>query len=113
MLADVPLSFNSRDNAQNAIDDWVRRQQPRQTALAIAEFERDHLRWFEEEYGRLLVQFEVAFDHLVAVIEQVNYIDRAAWPEHRVLQYVLLSHNLKPFVSMIDRFSRGYYEDSV
>jgi hypothetical protein len=113
-LAAVPLSFNSRADAQNAIDDWVRRHQPRQTALDLAEFERDHhLRWFGEEYGRLLVQFEVAFDQLVAVVEQVNYIDRASWPQHRVLQYVLLSHNLKPFVSMVDRFSRRYYEDSV
>lgn len=109
----VPLSFNSRDEAQEALDDWVRGHQPPQTAVDLAEFEREHLLWFGQEYGRLIAYFDVAFDQLVAVVEQVNFIDRSSWPPNRALQYMLLSHNLTPFVSMVDRFSRGYYEDSV
>ena len=108
----MPLAFESHEDAQAAVDDWVLRNSPSLTADDLARCERDHLQVFGERYGRLHAQFDVAFDQLVGAIEQVNYVDQRAWPPHRALQYILLSHNLKAFISAMDRLSRGYYEDS-
>ena len=108
----MPLAFDSPDAAQEAVDDWVRRNSPSSTARDLVQFEREHLELFGERYGRLHVQFDVAFDQLVAVVEQVNFVEKSSWPQHRALQYILLSHNLKAFISAMDRLSKGYYEDS-
>ena len=96
-----------------AIDAWVARNLPSQTMIELAEFERDHLERFRQNYGRLHEQFAVAFDHLVAATERINYLDKSKWPSHRSLQFILLSHNLKSFPSAMDRLSKGYYEDSI
>ena len=108
----MPFAFESHESAQTAVDDWVRRNSPSSTARDLVQFEREHLELFGERYGRLHIQFDVAFDQLVAVVEQVNYVEKSSWPQHRALQYILLSHNLKAFISAMDRLSKGYYEDS-
>lgn len=107
------LVFDSVDDAHAWIDAWVLRHQPVGTAADLAEFERQHLAEFHAEFGRLAAYFHVSFDVLVALVDEVNYVDKAAWPPHRALQFMLLSHNMKAFVSAFDRLSKGYYEDSI
>lgn len=62
----MPLAFESHEDAQAAVDDWVLRNSPSLTADDVVRFEREHLQVFGERYGRLHVKFHVAFDQLVA-----------------------------------------------
>lgn len=107
------LVFDSVADAHAWIDAWVLRHQPVATAADLAEFERQHLAEFHAEFGRLAAYFDVSFDILVSLVEEVNYVDKATWPQHRALQFMLLSHNMKAFVSAFDRLCKGYYEDSI
>jgi hypothetical protein len=47
------------------------------------------------------------------MMHAVNYIDKAAWPKHRSVQFILFVHNLKSLYSSFDRLIHGFYEDSI
>lgn len=109
----VELNFAGVEDARDWADKWVTAHAPTQVATEIADFERQHLDLFTEDYGRGLAQFYVQYDNLVALIDQVNFIDKTSWPSHRPIQFILLAKNLKAFHSAMDRLSKGFYQDAV
>lgn len=94
-------------------DDWAHDHLPSATVLELTDLERDHFKSFNVEYGRFVGQVEVEFTALVDLIDAINFVDRAAWPRHRAVQYALVAYNVKTFYSALDRLVRGYYVDCI
>jgi len=109
----VETRFNSSEEAQQAFDDWLLRHLPSKVQVELDAFEAQHLDGFMDEYGRAVDQLHVPFDELVALVDQVNFVDKSAWPQHRAVQFILLAENLKTFHSAIDRLTKGSYQDAM
>ncbi len=92
-------------------DDWVQSRVPSPHVLELTALAQAHYRTFSKEFGRFVVQYEVEYTALANLIEQINYLDKTDWPEHRAVQYVLVASNARGFYSALDRLARGYYED--
>lgn len=107
------MNFQSDDEARDWADAWVQGHVPSAVVANIKHLEVEHFRRFNVEYGRFVPQFEVQYSTLVEVLDAVNYVDRSSWPQHRSVQYALLSYNVKTFHSAVDRIMRGYYEDGI
>jgi hypothetical protein len=105
------LSFDDEPAASAWIDEWVHMHLETAVTQGLPELERQHFGEFSTEYGRFVGQFEIQFSALASVVDQLNFVDKSAWPQHRPLQYVLVAYNLRSFVSALDRLARGYYED--
>lgn len=105
-------TFDNAEEARQWADEWLRTLGPSPVITELLRYETDHREQVLRDYGRLVAQFEAQYTAL-AVIEQVNFIDRSSWPPHRAVQYVLMSNNLKPFWSAVDRLTKGFYEDAL
>lgn len=95
------------------VDAWVRSRLAESVVGDIKQLEVDHFAVFMKEYGRFVEQFEVQYSALVEALEAANFVDRTNWPQHRYVQFALLSYNVKTFHSAFDRIVRGYYEDGI
>ncbi len=100
--------------------DWLKKRfdelcdtKPSQVVLDIKRYEEDHLRKASKEYGRFVAQFDLFYDLIVKISGRVNYIEKADWPKHRSVQFMLIFHNLKNIYSSFDRLVKGFYEDSI
>jgi len=109
----VGLDFASEEEAQAALDAWLTRHDPPKVQTDLAGFEAAHLAGFLAEYGRSIRHLYIGFDQLVALVDEVNFIDKRDWPQHRALQFILIAKNLKPFHSAIDRLTKGSYQDAM
>lgn len=107
------MTFGSDDDAQQAFDNWLIRHKPPKVQADLEVFEVEHLDNFMGDYGRAVDQLYITFDQLVALVDQVNFIDKPSWPEHRAIQFVLIAKNLKSFHSAIDRLAKGSYQDAM
>ena len=95
------------------MDTWVEERLPTKVVPLLLGHEREHFELFNQDYGRFVSQFEVQYSALAEIIDQINFVERSSWPDHRSLQYVLVAYNVKTFYSALDRLVRGYYEDSI
>lgn len=93
-------------------DQWTALHMPVETLLDLQRREGEHALAFTQEYGRFANQFEVAFGAHAALLDDLNFINKGAWPPHRAVQYMLLAHNAKTFHSALDCLVRGRYEDA-
>lgn len=94
-------------------DAWVQSRVPSRHVLDLTAAAQAHYATFSQEFGRFLVQYEVEYTALAALVERINYLDKSDWPSHRAVQYVLVASNARSFYSALDRLARGYYEDSL
>jgi hypothetical protein len=94
-------------------DTWTAGQLPSDVISRLLEEERAHAAQFMTDYGRYAAHFEAVYSAYVRLLDDVNFIDKAGWPTHRGVQYVLLSYNAKTFYSAFDRLLRGHYEDCI
>jgi len=86
---------------------------PSDVLRQIHEMEQGHLAQLSHTHGRFISQFEASYDILVRILAHVNYgADRAKWPGHRIVQFIIANENLKPIYSAFDKLVRGYPEDS-
>lgn len=106
-------TFDNAEEARQWADEWLRTLGPSPVITELLRYETDHREQVLRDYGRLVAQFEAQYTALAQLIEQVNFIDRSSWPPHRAVQYVLMSNNLKPFWSAVDRLTKGFYEDAL
>lgn len=104
-------TFENSEAAQRWADQWLSERLPTPLVLELVEDERTHFASFNVDYGRYVGQFEVEFQALAGLIDDLNFVDRSAWPAHRNVQYVLAAHNVRTFFSALDRLVRGYYQD--
>lgn len=104
---DEQPSLDSDDLAKRMewIDSWSRRNLPAGLLEDLSGFEARHLRLFEDKLGRLLDQSWVQFAALTQLVDQLNFANRD-WHPNRSVQFALLAHNLKSFVSALDRLPR-------
>lgn len=109
----MELNFTNAEEVKDRADTWIAAHTPTSVVLNIDRFERVQLGYFQKNYGRGVVQFYVAYDALVSLIDQVNFIDKGTWPLHRVTQFVLLSKNFKAFHSAMDRLSKGFHQEAI
>lgn len=109
----MDLSFDSVEEARQWADDWLNRLGQSPVVIELLQYEEHHREQVLHDYGRLFNQFEAHYTALVQLIDQVNFIDRSSWPQHRTVQYILMSYNLKPFWSAVDRLTKGFYEDAL
>ena len=109
----MSVRFESTEQARDWADKWLGTLGPSPVIEDLFQHETAHREQFLRDYGRLVAQFEAHYTALVGLIDQVNYIDRSSWPRHRAVQYVLMSYNLKPFWSAVDRMTKGFYEDAL
>ena len=109
----LAVEFRSPEEAQQAFDAWLVRHVPPRVWVELAAFEAQHLEGFLDDYGRAVDQLYVVLDHLVAAVDQVNFVEKTAWPQHRAIQFILLSKNLKSFHSAVDRLTKGSYQDAM
>lgn len=109
----MELRFDNPEEARQWADDWLETLGPSPVVTELVQYEQEHRLRALREYGRMAAQFEAHYTALVQLIDQVNFVDRSSWPQHRAIQYVLLSYNLKPFWSAVDRLIKGFYEDAL
>lgn len=109
----MELRFDNTEQARQWADDWLRTLGPSPVIADLVQYEHGHRAQALREYGRLIAQFEAHYTALVQLIDQVNFVDRSSWPQHRAVQYVLMSYNLKPFWSAVDRLTKGFCEDAL
>lgn len=109
----MELRDDDLTEAKRQIDAWVKQHSPPHAMVHARAQELNHAKQFHAEYGRAAGQFEVEFSSLVGTVDRINFIRRDTWPPHRSIQYALLAHNLKPLRSVMDRLSKGYYEDAL
>jgi hypothetical protein len=95
------------------VDEWVAPQVPASVILGLVKGERDHFVIFNAKYGRFVSQTEVHFSLLVNAVEQIDYVEKNAWPAHRGTQFILVAKTLRTFWSAADRLHRGAYQDSI
>lgn len=112
MTAGVP-DFDDVEQAKAWADAWVNDHEPADLAQRVAGGESEHLEFFSKDYGRFVSQFEVEYSALVEIIDQINFVEKASWPDHRAVQYVLVAYNVKTFSSALDRLRKGYYADCI
>jgi hypothetical protein len=105
--------FESDEQARDWADAWVEEHLPAEVVVSTTQAEREHFESFKKDYGRFVAQFEVEYAALVKVIDDINFVERSSWPDHRAVQYVLAAYNVKTFYSAVDRLARGYYEDCI
>jgi hypothetical protein len=112
LVSDIDLrEFESVEEAVAWADDWVKSRVPSGHVLDLTEGSKEHYRLFSRAFGRFVVQYEVEYTALAGIVERINYVDKANWPKHRALQYLLVASNARSFYSAVDRLARGYYED--
>lgn len=92
-------------------DVWVQSRVPSTHVLELTASAQTHYGRFSQEFGRFVVQYEVEYTALADLVEQINYLDKTDWPEHRAVQYILVASNARSFYSALDRLARGYHED--
>ena len=101
------------DRLTAQFDEFCQEILPSRCIQRIHQVEREHLAHINSKYGRFLAQFEASFDLLIQLTDHVNYgADRAQWPGHRAVQFILTVMDLKPIYSAFDKLVKGYYEDS-
>lgn len=83
------------------VDAWVRSRLADSVVGDIKQLEVDQFAVFMKEYGQFVEQFEVQYSALVEALEAANFVDRTNWPQHRYVQFALLSYNVKTF-EMLD-----------
>lgn len=105
--------FDDAEHAKAWADAWVNNHMTADLAERVADGETEHLELFSKDYGRFVSQFEVEYSALVEIIDQINFVEKDSWPDHRSVQYVLAAYNVKTFYSALDRLTKGYYEDSI
>ena len=85
---------------------------PGRAASGFREYQQERASFIRTSYGRFCGQFEVGYDVLVRAVDYVNYgVERSSWPQHRLVQNILIVENLKPLYSAFERFEKGFYED--
>lgn len=104
-------TFENDEVARQGADQWLSERLPTPLVLQLIDDERSHFARFNEDYGRYVGQFEVEFQALAKLIDDLNFVERSAWPDHRHVQYVLAAYNARTFYSALDRLVRGYYQD--
>ena len=65
------------------------------------------------DYGGFIDIFNISFTLLVKQVNRVSFVAKADWVDHRSVQYILLSHNIKTFYSVVDRVSYGFADDAI
>ncbi len=109
----MPVHFGNAEEAKVWVDNWVERTQSISVFPGIADYEDRHQEKFGRDFGQLGSQFEIQYSSLVGLLDQINGLDKTTWPLHRPVQFILISYNLKPLISAMDRLSKGFYEDAV
>lgn len=64
-------------------------------------------------YGRFESQFGTFFDIINKILLGINYIKKDKWPNHRVLQYLMIQNNLISLRNSVELALNGYYSDSL
>lgn len=100
------------DALTNELDELCSHITPSELVLRIYEMDKEHIQYVVEKYQRFVAQSEAYFDLLVKAIHHVNYVTKSGWPPHKLVQLLLINHNIKPLLSGFDRLMKGYYEDS-
>jgi hypothetical protein len=108
----MALEFGTTAEAQAAFDSWIEARNPPPVQIDLAGFEAEHAERFAQHHGRGVAQLYIAFDQLVALVDQVNFVDKSDWPKHRAIQFILIAKNLKAFHSALDRLTKGSYQDA-
>lgn len=106
-------TFQSDDEAKAWADTWVAVHSPTDVAASLAASELDHRMQFSDAYGRFAAQYDVGVAALATLVEELNFVRRDGWPEHRAIQYVLVAYNLRHFDTAIDLVVRGRYEEAI
>jgi hypothetical protein len=106
-------SFDSDEHATAWANEWIEAHLPPAVVLRALDSEREHFALFERDHGKFVGLFEIQYSALVRVIDQINFIEKAFWPNHRTTQFVLLAYNAKSLYSSFDRVAKGYYEDGI
>lgn len=104
---------NETEEIKRELDDLCNAIAPSKVVLDISQYQTTHANKILKEYGRFVSQFELYYDLIVETFHAVNYIDKAGWPKHRSVQFLLFVHNLKSLYSSFERLIHGFYEDSI
>lgn len=104
---------NEIEEIKKELDDLCNTIAPSKVVLDIGQYQTTHANKILKEYGRFVSQFELYYDLIVETFHAVNYIDKAGWPKHRSVQFLLFVHNLKSLYSSFERLIHGFYEDSI
>lgn len=105
--------MDETEKIKGEIDRLCNEIAPSKVVLDINQYQTDHANRILKEYGRFVSQFELYYDFIVEIFHAVNYIDKAGWPKHRSVQFLLFVHNLKSLYSSFERLIHGFYEDSI
>jgi len=104
---------NETEEIKKELDDLCDTIAPSKVVLDIGQYQTTHANKILKEYGRFVSQFELYYDLIVEIFHAVNYVDKAGWPKHRSIQFLLFVHNLKSLYSSFERLIHGFYEDSI
>ncbi|MDD3662778.1 MAG: hypothetical protein PHT84_02840 [Candidatus Pacebacteria bacterium] len=86
---------------------------PSDIALKISELEKVNTKKILNEYGKFVKQFEDFFDLLITLFDQVNYINKDAWPEQKTIQFITIAHNLQTLYCAFDLAVRGHHAEAI
>jgi hypothetical protein len=100
------------DNLQERLDGLLESDGSATMGEVLA-YQREHLAYVLQHYGRYTGFFELCFALFAEIIDGLNYADKSRWPKHRGTQLILFLHNLKTLESAEDRLVKGCYGDAL
>jgi hypothetical protein len=82
-------------------------------AIKISKIESANTNRMLKEYGNFVKQFEDFFNLLIILFDQVNYVKKDDWPEHRTIQFITIVHNLQTLYCAFDLTVRGHHAEAI
>jgi len=80
----------------------------------IFNYIHDHTELFVWKFGPWFVKyFEIAFDSIIAAMQQINFESKDNWPKHRLTQRLIIKNNLPTIFSAYNLLISGFYIDSM
>ena len=84
-----------------------------QAVAYLEEYKYKHRQYVLKKYGRFMSQFNMYFSAIVDTGNNINYLNKKHWPDHRSLQFIIATHSMKQFYSSYSLLLDGAYEDAI